>query len=191
MSEPRHTDIDPEQQPQGEAETEAGARAAEAKEASETEEQPIEEALAQAERDAADAREAMLRMHADMENLRKRLHREQEKSRQFALERIMNDLLPVLDSFEHGLRAAEENPTVESLREGKALIKRMLEKVVADHGLGVVDPVGEPFDPEFHEAMTMQPSDEVAEGTVLEVLQKGYQLNGRLIRPARVVVSSG
>ncbi len=151
----------------------------------------LEAALGNAEREAAEQREAMLRMHAEMENLRKRLIRDLEKSRKRALEGFMNDLLPVRDSLEKGLQAAESEASVESLREGKALIMRMLDKVMGDHGLEEIDPVGEMFNPELHEAISMIPSPEHAENQVIDVVQKGYRLNERLIRPARVVVSSG
>jgi molecular chaperone GrpE len=133
----------------------------------------------------------MLRMHAEMENLRKRLIRDLEKSRKRALEGFMNDLLPVRDSLEKGLQAASGEASVESLREGKALIMRMLDKAMTDHGLEEIDPVGEAFNPELHEAISMIPSPQHAENTVIDVVQKGYRLNDRLVRPARVVVSSG
>ena len=151
----------------------------------------LESALGRAEQEAAEQREAMLRMHAEMENLRKRLIRDLEKSRKRALEGFMNDLLPVRDSLEKGLQAAEGEASVESLREGKALIMRMLDKVMGDHGLEEIDPVGEAFNPELHEAISMIPSPEHPDNTVIDVVQKGYRLNDRLVRPARVVVSSG
>jgi molecular chaperone GrpE len=139
---------------------------------------------------AVEARQDMLRMQADMENLRKRLMRENEKSRRRTLERFMGDLLPVRDSLERGLEAAADSTaTVEALREGKQLIMKMLSKAMGDHGLQVIDPVGEAFDPEKHEAMTMMTSDQHDENTVIDVLEKGYQLHERLIRPAKVVVS--
>ena len=136
-------------------------------------------------------REAMLRMQAEMENQRKRLVRETEKSRKFALERVMKDLLQVHDSLQRGLEVDAESATVEGLREGEALTLKMLGKVMEDHGLEVVDPRGEAFNPEFHEAMTMAPSEEYDENIVMDVLQKGFKLHDRLIRPAMVVVSSG
>lgn len=135
-------------------------------------------------------REAMLRMQAEMENLRKRMAREQEKSRKFALERLMKDLLQVRDSLERGLEVGDEAATVDGLREGKALTLKVLNKVMADHGLEVIDPLGQPFDPEWHEAMTVAPSKDHDENTVIEVLQKGFKLHDRLVRPARVVVST-
>lgn len=148
-----------------------------------------EEALAAVEEDLARHRDAMLRMQAEMENLRKRLLRDVERSRKFALERIMKDLLEVRDSMERGLAAADDSATVESLREGQELVLKMLSKVMQDHELELIDPAGQPFDPEWHEAMTVLPSADVDENTVLEVLQKGFKLRDRLIRPARVVVS--
>jgi molecular chaperone GrpE len=150
----------------------------------------LETALDAARLEAVEAREDMLRMQADMENLRKRLMREHEKSRRRTLERFMSDLLPIRDSMERGLEAAEDSAaTVEALREGKQLIMKMLTKAMGDHGLQTIDPAGEAFDPEKHEAMTMLPSEEHDENTVIEVLEKGYQLHDRLIRPAKVVVS--
>ena len=148
-----------------------------------------DDALAAAEQELAKHREAMLRMQAEMENLRKRLARDAEKARKFALERIMKDLLQVSDSMERGLSAADETATVESLREGQDLTLKMFTKILRDHHLEVIDPAGQPFDPEWHEAVTVLPSAEVDENTVLEVLQKGYRLHDRLIRPAMVVVS--
>lgn len=153
--------------------------------------QELQSALEKAEQELAEHKDAMLRMSAEMENLRKRLIRDLERSRRRALEAFMLDLLPVRDSFERGLEAADESATVESLREGKALILRMLAKVMADHGLEEIDPRGEPFNPELHEAISLMPSDEHPADTVIEVVQRGYRLNDHLVRPARVVVSQG
>jgi len=150
----------------------------------------LETALAEAQQEAGEAKQDMLRMQADLENLRKRLVREHEKARRRTLERFMGDLLPVRDSLERGLDAAEgPAATVEALKEGKQLIMKMLTKAMGDHGLQTIDPAGESFDPEKHEAMTMLPSADHDENTVIEVLEKGYQLHDRLIRPAKVVVS--
>lgn len=149
----------------------------------------LRKALEESQSELERHREALLRMQAEMDNQRKRLAREADKSRRFALERMMKDLLQVRDSLERGLEVDQDSATVEGLREGKALTLRVLSKVMEDHGLEVIDPKGEPFNPEFHEAMTMAPSPEHAENTVIEVLQKGFKLNDRLIRPAMVVVS--
>jgi molecular chaperone GrpE len=150
----------------------------------------LESELHAAQIAAVEARQDMLRMQADMDNLRKRLVREHEKSRLRTLERFMSDLLPVRDSLERGLEAASDPAaSVETLTEGKQLIMKMLTKAMGDHGLKTIDPTGEAFDPEKHEAMTMLASDQFDENTVLDVLEKGYQLHDRLIRPAKVVVS--
>ena len=153
-------------------------------------EERLESELQAARLEAVEARQDMLRMQADMDNLRKRLVREHEKSRLRTLERFMNDLLPVRDSLERGLEAATDPAaSVETLTEGKQLIMKMLTKAMGDHGLKTIDPVGETFDPEKHEAMTMMTSDQFDENTVIDVIEKGYQLHDRLIRPAKVVVS--
>ena len=150
----------------------------------------LETALQAAQLEAIEARQDRLRRQADMENLRKRLVREHEKARRRTLERFMGDLLPVRDSLERGLEAATDPAaSVEALKEGKQLIMKMLTKAMGDHGLQTIDPVGEPFDPEKHEAMTMITSDQHDENTIIDVLEKGYQLHDRLIRPAKVVVS--
>ena len=151
----------------------------------------LQYALDEAEKEVGETRDAMLRMQAEMENLRKRLLRDQERARKFALERIMADLLPVLDSLTRATEADSGSATVESLLEGKALILKMLGKAMTDHGLVEIDPLGEAFDPAQHEAMTMQPSLDYPENVVMEVLQKGFLLHERLLRPAMVVVSKG
>ena len=151
--------------------------------------QQMEEALKKAEEELVMHRDAMLRMQAEMENLRKRLIRDLEKSRKLALERIMKDLLQVRDSLELGLETDSESATAEHLREGQALTFKMLDKVLQDHDLELIDPVGAAFNPDFHQAMTVLPSEEFEENSVMEVLQKGFKLHDRLIRPAMVVVS--
>ena len=153
-------------------------------------EETLESELQAAQLEAIEARQDMLRMQADMDNLRKRLIREHEKNRLRTLERFMGDLLPVRDSLERGLEAASDpSATVEALTEGKQLIMKMLTKAMGDHGLKTIDPVGEAFDPEKHEALTMMTLDQYDENTVIDVVEKGYQLHDRLIRPAKVVVS--
>lgn len=149
----------------------------------------LETALAAAEQNLANHKDAMLRMQAEMENLRKRLIRDLERSRKFALEGIMKDFLQVRDSLQQGLDVDPDSMTVEALREGQALTLKMLSKVLEDHDLEMIDPQGKPFNPEYHEAMTVMPSEELEENMVMEVLQKGFRLHDRLIRPARVVVS--
>lgn len=170
-------------------EREDADRAAPATEPGGDELEELTQALATAEQEKVLHRDAMLRMQAEMENLRKRLIRDLEKSRRFALERIMKDLLPLRDSMERGLEADVDSSTTASLLEGQALTLKMLAKVMQDHDLELIDPMGEPFNPEFHEAVAVQPSEELEENSVMEVLQKGYKLHDRLVRPAMVVVS--
>ena len=148
-----------------------------------------EDALAAAEAKAAENWERYLRAAAEVENVRKRAARDVEKARRFALERFGKELLAVKDGLEMAL-AASENATVESLLEGSEATLKLLGSTMERFGITVVDPEGEPFDPELHEAISVQPSDKVEPGSVVTVLQKGYSLNGRLLRPAMVIVSA-
>ena len=151
--------------------------------------QGMEQAVNAAEQELLQHRDAMLRMQAEMDNLRKRLIRDQERSRKFALENVMKDLLQVRDSLERALEIPADKATVEALREGEQLTLKLLGKVMNDHGLELIDPLGEVFNPEWHQAVAMLPSAEAAENTVLNVMQKGFRLHDRLIRPAMVVVA--
>ena len=152
--------------------------------------QDMGQALSAAEAELSLHRDAMLRMQAEMENLRKRLIRDLEKSRKFALEGVMKDLLQVRDSLERGIETVDSNTPVETLKAGKELTLKMLNKVMSDHGLELIDPKGEVFNPELHQAVSLVPSEEHDENTIIDVLQKGFRLHDRLIRPAMVVVSS-
>ena len=129
-----------------------------------------------------------LRERAELENQRKRLVRDVETARKFANERLLSELLPVLDSMDAGLKSAgSENEG--ALRAGIDLTSKQLLKVAGDNGLTVIDPLGEAFDPDRHQAISQSDSPGVAPNTVTQVFQKGYLLNGRLLRPALVVVS--
>ncbi len=130
-----------------------------------------------------------LRALAELENIRKRAEREVANAHKFALERFATDLLAVCDSLEMA-QVAERDASIESLIEGNEATLKLLGTVLRRFGIEELDPQGEPFDPNLHEAMTMQPSDTVEPGSVINVFQKGYALNGRLLRPARVVVAS-
>jgi len=134
----------------------------------------------------------VLRLQAEMENLRKRAARDLESAHKFALDRFVADLLPVKDSLELGLAAAQDSSAgaVQKLREGTELTLKMLSQVLEKFGVREINPQGEPFNPEFHQAMTLQPSAQVPPNTVMNVFQKGYVLNERLVRPAMVVVSA-
>ncbi|MCH9693813.1 MAG: nucleotide exchange factor GrpE [Gammaproteobacteria bacterium] len=129
-----------------------------------------------------------LRAAAELENVRKRASRDVENAHKFALERFGKELLGVRDSLEMGLAA--ENADADSLREGSVATLKLLGTAMQQFGIEQIDPEGEPFDPEFHEAISMQPSDNVEPGSVVSVVQKGYSLNGRLLRPAMVIVAA-
>ena len=149
------------------------------------------DALDKAQAEAAENWERYVRAAAELENVRKRAARDVENARRYALENFARDLLAVLDSLEMGLDAARNSDgEAEALQEGGEATLKLLTRTLERFGVEVLDPTGEPFDPEFHEAMTMQPSEDAEPGTVLTVVQKGYTLNGRLLRPARVVVAA-
>ncbi|MCW8902461.1 nucleotide exchange factor GrpE [Sedimenticola sp.] len=132
----------------------------------------------------------LVRTQAQMDNLRKRQERELENAHKYALERFVNELLPVRDSMEMGLAAAnDENATIDHLREGTALTLKLFSDVMEKFNVVQINPEGQPFDPELHQAMSMQPRSDVPPNTVVIVVQKGYTLNGRLVRPAMVMVS--
>jgi molecular chaperone GrpE len=129
-----------------------------------------------------------LRAAAEVENIRKRASRDVEHARKYALENFGRELLAVKDSLEIGLAHAE-SADAESLLAGSEATLKLLTGTLEQFGVTELDPEGEPFDPEQHEAMTMQPSADAEPGSVLTVIQKGYALNGRLLRPARVIVA--
>ena len=148
-----------------------------------------EDELAAAQARAEENWDRYLRAAAELDNVRKRAERDVEKAHKFALERFGKELLAVRDTLEMGLAAAE-GASVESLIEGKNATLKLLTSTLQRFGIDEVDPAGEPFDPELHEAISMQPSDDVEPGSVVTVVQKGYTLNGRLLRPAMVIVAA-
>ncbi|MCW8807245.1 MAG: nucleotide exchange factor GrpE [Rhodanobacter sp.] len=143
--------------------------------------------VAELEASNAELRETVLREHAELENQRRRLHRDLEQARRFANERLLNELLPVYDGLEGGL--ATEGGDLASMREGISLTLKSLLKVAENHGMLQIDPIGKPLDPERHHAVSMVDAPGTAPGTVVTVLQKGYVLNDRLLRPALVAVA--
>ncbi len=146
--------------------------------------------LAEAESRASENWDRLLRLQADMENQRKRAQNDVTKARKFALEGIVGDLLPVKDSLEMGLAAAQaEDADPKSIIEGADLTLKMLAQVFDKNNIAEVNPVDEKFDPEFHQAMSMQEIEGKAPNTVASVMQKGYTLNDRLVRPALVMVA--
>jgi len=139
--------------------------------------------------EVSDAQDKLLRLAAELDNVRKRAGREIENARKYGLERLAQALLPVRDSLEAGL-AAGEQADAEALLEGKQATLRLLDSALEQVGIVELDPEGEPFDPAHHEAMTMQPSATAEPNTVLTVIQKGYAIHDRILRPARVIVAS-
>jgi molecular chaperone GrpE len=151
-----------------------------------------EELVAQAKKEQADAHDRYLRLAADMENLRRRTVREKDEIRQFAAGRVLEDLLSVLDNLGFGLAAAKApNAEIQSIVGGISMVADQLKNILGQHGLKEINPAGQAFDPNQHEAIAAQPSAEVVEGNVVQVIRIGYSLNGRLLRPASVIVSSG
>ncbi len=137
-----------------------------------------------------DAREQMLRIQAEMQNVRRRAERDVENAHKFALEKFGAALLPVLDNLERALAAMDpESEQTRPLVEGVELTRRSFLDVLQRFQIEVIDPEGEPFDPERHEAMSAVPNDHAEPNTVLQVVQKGYSLNGRVLRAAMVIVS--
>ena len=147
-----------------------------------------EDELAVAQAKADENWERYVRAAAELDNVRKRASRDVENAHKYALERFGKELLAVKDTLEMGL--AVEDASIESLLEGSNATLKLLGTTLERFGIVEVDPAGEPFDPEFHEAISMQPSDNVEPGSVVNVVQKGYTLNGRLLRPAMVIVAS-
>ena len=130
-----------------------------------------------------------LRATAELENIRKRTSRDIENAHKYALERFVNELLPVIDSMELGINASQSAEDIESLREGMDLTLKKLFDCLEKFGVKAIDPTGEKFDPDWHEAVSMQELEGSDSGQVVTVMQKGYELNGRLVRPAMVVVA--
>jgi molecular chaperone GrpE len=148
-----------------------------------------DEELAAAKAKAEENWNLYLRAAAETENVRKRATRDVENAHKFALENFGRDLLAVVDSLEMGL-AAVDGADADALREGSEATCKLLKTTLERFGIAEVDPEGEPFDPEMHEAMSMMPAEKVEPGSVAKVIQKGYALNGRLLRPARVIVAA-
>lgn len=148
--------------------------------------------LAAAKAEAAANLDRFMRSAADLENFRRRTVREKDELRAVATGRVLDDIFPVLDNLARAVVAAKQpGSDVKSLVGGVDMVLAQLKSALANHGLKEVNPVGQPFDPHQHEAISHQPSREVKEEHVLTVVRTGYSLNGRLLRPAAVVVSSG
>lgn len=133
--------------------------------------------------------EKALRAQAELDNLRKRTSRDIENAHKFGLEKFINELLPVMDSMELGKNAAQTAETTDEIVEGIELTLKMFISTMEKHGVEILDPVDEKFDPQYHEAVSIQEVEGKDSNTVVSVMQKGYSLNGRLVRPAMVMVA--
>jgi molecular chaperone GrpE len=159
-----------------------------------------EQSLAQAINDAAPqdsaaelaaANDRLLRLQAEMQNLRNRTSREILDERRYAAMPVLRDLLPVLDNIHRAIEAAEKAGEAENLLEGFRLVRQQLLATLTNHGAEPIEALGQPFDPNFHQAILHQPSEEAPADTVTMVTQEGYKLHDRVVRPAQVIVSSG
>ncbi|SFU93990.1 nucleotide exchange factor GrpE [Halomonas korlensis] len=177
---------------EGADEAEEIAEPTESLEPDETVDNPEAEVLAarveELEQSLAEAKDQSLRAAAEAQNVRRRAEQEADKARKFALEKFVKELLPVVDSLEKALEAMEDGAS-DAHREGVSMTLKLQLDVLGKFGVEPVEPHGEPFDPQYHEAMAMVPNPDLEPNSVMDVMQKGYLLNGRLVRPAMVVVS--
>lgn len=150
-------------------------------------EESLEQAVERLRAEADEQRERALRLAAELDNVRKRSQREIENARKYGLERFAGETLTVRDTLEAALNS--EGADVETMLEGTRATLRLLDDALQNAGITEIDPLGEPFDPTLHEAMAMRPADSAEPGSVVEVIQKGYQIHERLLRPARVIVA--
>ena len=170
--------------------SDSGANEQEKAEPEAIEEVPLETLVEQLQADLSAARDSALRAQADAQNVKRRSEQDVEKARKFALERFCSELLPVVDNLERALEAATgEQAAVKPIAEGVELTLKSFLDALKKFNIEVVDPQGEPFDPQLHQAMSMLENNEVEPNTVIAVMQKGYTLNGRLVRTAMVMVS--
>lgn len=150
----------------------------------------LQKQLAEAQQKAQENWDKAMRAQAEMENIKRRTMKDVENAHKFAVEKFAKELLGVMDSLELGIQASSsDSPEVAKLREGSELTLKQFQAAFAKFNIEVVDPLGQPFNPELHQAMAQQPSADLAPNTVMAVFQKGYTLHGRLMRPAMVVVS--
>ncbi|NVK25140.1 MAG: nucleotide exchange factor GrpE [Gammaproteobacteria bacterium] len=150
----------------------------------------LEAELAEAQATIQEQKDSVVRAAAEVENIRRRAAQDVEKAHKFALEKFANELLPVIDNMDRAIEFSDkENETLKPVIEGIELTQKSFVDALAKFKVEVVDPQGEKFNAEFHQAMSMQPSEDVEPNTVIAVMQKGYTLHGRLLRPAMVMVS--
>ena len=184
-SEQEHEDISPNQGKPDKAQAEAEAKSSSL--------EGLPERLAEAELAAERAKDDLLRVQAEMQNLRRRTEQDVEKAHKYGIEKFSGELLVVIDNLERALTSASESKdgSVKAIQDGVSLTLKSFNDCFAKFSIEAVDPLGEPFDPQLHQAIATQESPDSEPNSVIEVIQKGYTLNGRVIRPALVMVSKG
>ena len=184
-SEQEHEDISPNQGKSDNTQTEAEAKSSSL--------EGLSERLAEAELAAERAKDDLLRVQAEMQNLRRRTEQDVEKAHKYGIEKFSGELLVVIDNLERALTSASESKdgSVKAIQDGVSLTLKSFNDCFAKFSIEAVDPLGEPFDPQLHQAIATQESPDSEPNSVIEVIQKGYTLNGRVIRPALVMVSKG
>lgn len=163
-------------------EADAAAATEPAKELSEVE---------QLQAQVSDAEKRVLMAHADLENYRKRTRRDMQDQMKYASLRLMSELLESVDNLQRAVESYQQDPNGDGLAQGVAMVSTQISKVLEDHGCKKINAVGEPFDPNLHQALQMQASKDHPANTVMQDLRTGFQLHDRLIRPAQVFVSTG
>ena len=155
--------------------------------------EPAEECseIDQLKAQVADAEKRVLMAHADLENYRKRTRRDMQDQMKYASLPLMNGLLESVDNLQRAIESYEQEPNADGLAEGVVMVAAQIAKVLEDHGCKKIDAVGQPFDPNLHQALQMQASDDHPANTVMQDLRSGFQLHDRLIRPTQVFVSTG
>jgi len=151
-----------------------------------------EQSKADSSEETGKLKDEIVRLHAEMANIRKRNARELDNLRKYSLDKFAKSLIPVADSLDKALEVGKDDNcqvTAEQMIEGTEMTQKVFLKVLTENGVEVINPAGEKFNPEFHEAMTQVPNPDLEPNTIVDVFQKGYILNGRLVRPAMVVVS--
>ena len=172
-------------------ESEANLEDANAEKADETQNASVEESLEEALAETEKYRDLALRAEAEMQNMQRRTARDIENAHKFGLERFLGNLLPVADSLEKAIESADQidSEASKAMTEGLSLCHKLLLDVLGKENIEIIDPIGTPFDPNEHQAMSMVENSEMEANSVCEVVQKGYKLNGRLVRPAMVMVT--
>lgn len=145
--------------------------------------------VAELEKKVNDHWDQILRLRAEFENTKKRLERDKQEAIKFANERLLTEILPIVDNFDRAMLSLSEGHDPEKVKQGLKIAQHELHKILEEHGVEVVRSVGEHFDPKFHEAVGVSETSDAKEGTVVDEIQRGYLLNGRLIRPSRVRIA--